>query len=207
MSYLTDDKRRDVKVRILREELDNLNDTITKLNSRKQTVLEDYVLSVNAGDTSAEKLDAPEELLKRKNDIKENIATYRAELGRYNDKKSQDMAELENVRKSKKSVELNISRYEEIAVVNERVTAGYVTLKQLTEKLKAAEAQIIECADYLDKIREDYIKADEYKTNVDNQYSELVSVWENTVSHFTMRALIIIMMKRIRLTLTNLPLR
>ena len=40
------------------------------------------------------------------------------------------------------------------------------------------------CADYLDKIREDYIKADEYKTNVDNQYSELVSVWENTVSHF-----------------------
>lgn len=66
MSYLTDDKRRDVKVRILREELDNLNDTITKLNSRKQTVLEDYVLSVNAGDTSAEKLDAPEELLKRK---------------------------------------------------------------------------------------------------------------------------------------------
>lgn len=68
MSYLTDDKRRDVKVRILREELDNLNDTITKLNSRKQTVLEDYVLSVNAGDTSAEKLDAPEELLKRKNE-------------------------------------------------------------------------------------------------------------------------------------------
>ena len=128
MSYLTDDKRRDVKVRILREELDNLNDTITKLNSRKQTVLEDYVLSVNAGDTSAEKLDAPEELLKRKNDIKENIATFRAELGRYNDKKSQDMAELENVRKSKKSVELNISRYEEIAVVNERVTAVYVTL-------------------------------------------------------------------------------
>ena len=184
ISYLTDDKKRDVKVRILREELDNLNDTITKLNSRKQTVLEDYVLSVNAGDTSAEKLDAPEELLKRKNDIKENIATYRAELGQYNDKKSQDMAELENVRKSKKSVELNISRYEEIAVVNERVTAGYVTLKQLTEKLKAAEAQIIECADYLDKIREDYIKADEYKTNVDNQYSELVSVWENTVSHF-----------------------
>ena len=59
-----------------------------------------------------------------------------------------------------------------------------MTLKQLTEKLKAAEAQIIECADYLDKIREDYIKADEYKTNVDNQYSELVSVWENTVSHF-----------------------
>lgn len=142
------------------------------------------MLSVNAGDTSAEKLDAPEELLKRKNDIKENITAYRAELGRYNDKKSQDMAELENVRKSKKSVELNISRYEEIAVVNERVTAGYVTLKQLTEKLKAAEAQIIECADYLDKIREDYIKADEYKTNVDNQYSELVSVWENTVSHF-----------------------
>lgn len=184
ISYLTDDKRRDVKVRILREELDNLNDTITKLNSRKQTVLEDYVLSVNAGDTSAEKLDAPEELLKRKNDIKENIAAYRAELGRYNDKKSQDMAELENVRKSKKSVELNISRYEEIAVVNERVTAGYVTLKQLTEQLKSAEAQIIECADYLDKIREDYIKADEYKTNVDNQYSELVSIWENTVSHF-----------------------
>ena len=97
ISYLTDDKRRDVKVRILREELDNLNDTITKLNSRKQTVLEDYVLSVNAGDTSAEKLDAPEELLKRKNDIKENITAYRAELGRYNDKKSQDMAELENV--------------------------------------------------------------------------------------------------------------
>ena len=80
MSYLTDDKRRDVKVRILREELDNLYDTITKLNSRKQSFLEDYVLSVNAGDTSAEKLDAPEELLKRKNDIKENIATYRAEL-------------------------------------------------------------------------------------------------------------------------------
>lgn len=66
ISYLTDDKRRDVKVRILREELDNLNDTITKLNSRKQTVLEDYVLSVNAGDTSAEKLDAPEELLREK---------------------------------------------------------------------------------------------------------------------------------------------
>ena len=87
ISYLTDDKKRDVKVRILREELDNLNDTITKLNSRKQTVLEDYVLSVNAGDTSAEKLDAPEELLKRKNDIKENIATYRAELGQYNEPK------------------------------------------------------------------------------------------------------------------------
>lgn len=117
------------------------------------------------------------------------------------------MAELENVRKSKKSVELNISRYEEIAVVNERVTAGYVTLKQLTEKLKAAEAQIIECADYLDKIREDYIKADEYKTNVDNQYSELVSVWEIQCRIFTMRALIIIMMKRDRLILMNLSLR
>lgn len=52
------------------------------------------MLSVNAGDTSAEKLDAPEELLKRKNDIKENITAYRAELGRYNDKKSQDMQNL-----------------------------------------------------------------------------------------------------------------
>ena len=83
-----------------------------------------------------------------------------------------------------------------------------MTLKQLTEKLKAAEAQIIECADYLDKIREDYIKADEYKTNVDNQYSELVSVLgKYSVAFFTMRALIIIMMERIRLTLTNLPLR
>ena len=180
ISYLTDDKRRDVKVRILREELDNLNDTITKLNSRKQTVLEDYVLSVNAGDTSAEKLDAPEELLKRKNDIKENIAAYRAELGRYNDKKSQDMAELENVRKSKKSVELNISRYEEIAVVNERVTAGYVTLKQLTEQLKSAEAQIIECADYLDKEPDTELDIEMVFSNRDKVYQWLAFVY-NTI--------------------------
>lgn len=117
------------------------------------------------------------------------------------------MAELENVRKSKKSVELNISRYEEIAVVNERVTAGYVTLKQLTEQLKSAEAQIIECADYLDKIREDYIKADEYKTNVDNQYSELVSIWEIQCRIFTMRVRLPVMMKRDRLILMNLSLR
>lgn len=99
-------------------------------------------------------------------------------------KKEADTEKLDTLEKQKAMLAKQAEGLKAIVSVNADIAENYEQLKLYNEKLARAERSIIECAASLDGAGEEYIKASEYKNNVDSRYEELVYNWENIFSAF-----------------------
>ncbi len=185
MDFLRDDAKRNVEIMTASEELDNINVSMQKLSERKQIVWEDYTFVVKyeaiAGNAHIKAVEnAKDEFA----NVEEQLSKIVGGTDAYKEKKQTDTAKLDDFRKQSEKLAKQIEGLKNIVALYEEVSEEQSQLKIYNDKLAKAERTIIECAAHLDKMREEYIKANEYKDNADKRYTELVYNWENNFSKF-----------------------
>ena len=102
----------------------------------------------------------------------------------YKEKKAEDANKLENLKKQLDSALGQAEGLKKISDLYAEISEERNSLKAYNDKLVKAERAIIGYAAQLDKLREDYLRINEYKDNVDKKYTELVYNWENIFSKY-----------------------
>ena len=102
----------------------------------------------------------------------------------YKEKKAEDANKLENLKKQLDSALGQAEGLKKISDLYAEISEERNSLKAYNDKLAKAERAIIGYAAQLDKSREEYIRINEYKDNVDKKYTELVYNWENIFSKY-----------------------
>ena len=102
----------------------------------------------------------------------------------YKEKKAEDANKLENLKKQLDSALGQAEGLKKISDLYAEISEERNSLKAYNDKLARAERAIIGYAAQLDKSREEYLRINEYKDNVDKKYTELVYNWENIFSKY-----------------------
>ena len=185
MSFLRDDTKRRLEIKTAKEELDNLNEDMQKLEGRKQIVWEDYTFVVKyeaiAGNTHTKAVENAKQEL---NQVIEQLSQVDGSIDRYKEKKAEDANKLENLKKQLDSALGQAEGLKKISDLYAEISEERNSLKAYNDKLAKAERAIIGYAAQLDKSREEYLRINEYKDNVDKKYTELVYNWENIFSKY-----------------------
>ena len=185
MSFLRDDTKRRLEIKTAKEELDNLNEDMQKLNGRKQIVWEDYTFVVKyeaiSGNTHTK---AVENARQELDQVIEQLSQVDGSIDIYKEKKAEDANKLENLKKQLDSALGQAEGLKKISDLYAEISEERNSLKAYNDKLVKAERAIIGYAAQLDKLREDYLRINEYKDNVDKKYTELVYNWENIFSKY-----------------------
>lgn len=185
MSFLRDDTKRRLEIKTAQEELDNLNEDMQKLNGRKQIVWEDYTFVVKyeaiSGNTHTK---AVENARQELDQVIEQLSHVDGSIDIYKEKKAEDANKLENLKKQLDSALGQAEGLKKISDLYAEISEERNSLKAYNDKLAKAERAIIGYAAQLDKSREEYLRINEYKDNVDKKYTELVYNWENIFSKY-----------------------
>lgn len=185
MSFLRDDTKRRLEIKTAKEELDNLNEDMQKLEGRKQIVWEDYTFVVKyeaiSGNTHTK---AVENARQELDQVIEQLSQVDGSIDIYKEKKAEDANKLENLKKQLDSALGQAEGLKKISDLYAEISEERNSLKAYNDKLVKAERAIIGYAAQLDKLREDYLRINEYKDNVDKKYTELVYNWENIFSKY-----------------------
>ena len=185
MSFLRDDTKRRLEIKTAKEELDNLNEDMQKLNGRKQIVWEDYTFVVKyeaiSGNTHTK---AVENARQELDQVIEQLSQVDGSIDIYKEKKAEDANKLENLKKQLDSALGQAEGLKKISDLYAEIAEERNSLKAYNDKLAKAERAIIGYAAQLDKSREEYLRINEYKDNVDKKYTELVYNWENIFSKY-----------------------
>ena len=185
MSFLRDDTKRRLEIKTAKEELDNLNEDMHKLNGRKQIVWEDYTFVVKyeaiSGNTHTK---AVENARQELDQVIEQLSQVDGSIDIYKEKKAEDANKLENLKKQLDSALGQAEGLKKISDLYAEISEERNSLKAYNDKLAKAERAIIGYAAQLDKSREEYLRINEYKDNVDKKYTELVYNWENIFSKY-----------------------
>lgn len=185
MSFLRDDTKRRLEIKTAKEELDNLNEDMQKLEGRKQIVWEDYTFVVKyeaiSGNTHTK---AVENARQELDQVIEQLSHVDGSIDIYKEKKAEDANKLENLKKQLDSALGQAEGLKKISDLYAEISEERNSLKAYNDKLAKAERTIIGYAAQLDKSREDYLRINEYKDNVDKKYTELVYNWENIFSKY-----------------------
>lgn len=185
MSFLRDDMKRRLEIKTAQEELDNLNEDMQKLNGRKQIVWEDYTFVVKyeaiSGNTHTK---AVENARQELDQVIEQLSHVDGSIDIYKEKKAEDANKLENLKKQLDSALGQAEGLKKISDLYAEISEERNSLKAYNDKLAKAERAIIGYAAQLDKSREEYLRINEYKDNVDKKYTELVYNWENIFSKY-----------------------
>ena len=185
MSFLRDDTKRRLEIKTAQEELDNLNEDMHKLNGRKQIVWEDYTFVVKyeaiSGNTHTK---AVENARQELDQVIEQLSQVDGSIDIYKEKKAEDANKLENLKKQLDSALGQAEGLKKISDLYAEISEERNSLKAYNDKLAKAERAIIGYAAQLDKSREEYLRINEYKDNVDKKYTELVYNWENIFSKY-----------------------
>ena len=185
MSFLRDDTKRRLEIKTAKEELDNLNEDMQKLNGRKQIVWEDYTFVVKyeaiSGNTHTK---AVENARQELDQVIEQLSQVDGSIDIYKEKKAEDANKLENLKKQLDSALGQAEGLKKISDLYVEISEERNSLKAYNDKLAKAERAIIGYAAQLDKSREEYLRINEYKDNVDKKYTELVYNWENIFSKY-----------------------
>ena len=185
MSFLRDDTKRRLEIKTAKEELDNLNEDMQKLEGRKQIVWEDYTFVVKyeaiSGNTHTK---AVENARQELDQVIEQLSQVDGSIDIYKEKKAEDANKLENLKKQLDSALGQAEGLKKISDLYAEISEERNSLKAYNDKLARAERAIIGYAAQLDKSREEYLRINEYKDNVDKKYTELVYNWENIFSKY-----------------------
>jgi len=185
MSFLRDDTKRRLEIKTANEELDNLNEDMQKLEGRKQIVWEDYTFVVKyeaiSGNTHTK---AVENARQELDQVIEQLSQVDGSIDIYKEKKAEDANKLENLKKQLDSALGQAEGLKKISDLYAEISEERNSLKAYNDKLAKAERAIIGYAAQLDKSREEYLRINEYKDNVDKKYTELVYNWENIFSKY-----------------------
>ena len=185
MSFLRDDTKRRLEIKTAKEELDNLNEDMQKLEGRKQIVWEDYTFVVKyeaiSGNTHTK---AVENARQELDQVIEQLSQVDGSIDIYKEKKAEDANKLENLKKQLDSALGQAEGLKKISDLYAEISEERNSLKAYNDKLAEAERAIIGYAAQLDKSREEYLRINEYKDNVDKKYTELVYNWENIFSKY-----------------------
>ena len=185
MSFLRDDTKRRLEIKTAQEELDNLNEDMHKLEGRKQIVWEDYTFVVKyeaiSGNTHTK---AVENARQELDQVIEQLSQVDGSIDIYKEKKAEDANKLENLKKQLDSALGQAEGLKKISDLYAEISEERNSLKAYNDKLAKAERAIIGYAAQLDKSREEYLRINEYKDNVDKKYTELVYNWENIFSKY-----------------------
>ena len=185
MSFLRDDTKRRFEIKTAQEELDNLNEDMQKLEGRKQIVWEDYTFVVKyeaiSGNTHTK---AVENARQELDQVIEQLSQVDGSIDIYKEKKAEDANKLENLKKQLDSALGQAEGLKKISDLYAEISEERNSLKAYNDKLAKAERAIIGYAAQLDKSREEYLRINEYKDNVDKKYTELVYNWENIFSKY-----------------------
>ena len=185
MSFLRDDTKRRLEIKTAKEELDNLNEDMQKLEGRKQIVWEDYTFVVKyeaiSGNTHTK---AVENARQELDQVIEQLSHVDGSIDIYKEKKAEDANKLENLKKQLDSALGQAEGLKKISDLYAEISEERNSLKAYNDKLAKAERAIIGYAAQLDKSREEYLRINEYKDNVDKKYTELVYNWENIFSKY-----------------------
>ena len=185
MSFLRDDTKRRLEIKTAQEELDNLNEDMQKLEGRKQIVWEDYTFVVKyeaiSGNTHTK---AVENARQELDQVIEQLSQVDGSIDIYKEKKAEDANKLENLKKQLDSALGQAEGLKKISDLYAEISEERNSLKAYNDKLAKAERAIIGYAAQLDKSREEYLRINEYKDNVDKKYTELVYNWENIFSKY-----------------------
>ena len=185
MSFLRDDTKRRLEIKTAKEELENLNEDMQKLNGRKQIVWEDYTFVVKyeaiPGNTHTK---AVENARQELDQVIEQLSQVDGSIDIYKEKKAEDANKLENLKKQLDSALGQAEGLKKISDLYAEISEERNSLKAYNDKLAKAERAIIGYAAQLDKSREEYLRINEYKDNVDKKYTELVYNWENIFSKY-----------------------
>ena len=185
MSFLRDDTKRRLEIKTAQEELDNLNEDMHKLNGRKQIVWEDYTFVVKyeaiSGNTHTKAVENERQELDQ---VIEQLSQVDGSIDIYKEKKAEDANKLENLKKQLDSALGQAEGLKKISDLYAEISEERNSLKAYNDKLAKAERAIIGYAAQLDKSREEYLRINEYKDNVDKKYTELVYNWENIFSKY-----------------------
>lgn len=185
MSFLRDDTKRRLEIKTAKEELDNLNEDMQKLEGRKQIVWEDYTFVVKyeaiSGNTHTK---AVENARQELDQVIEQLSQVDGSIDIYKGKKAEDANKLENLKKQLDSALGQAEGLKKISDLYAEISEERNSLKAYNDKLAKAERAIIGYAAQLDKSREEYLRINEYKDNVDKKYTELVYNWENIFSKY-----------------------
>lgn len=185
MSFLRDDTKRRLEIKTAKEELDNLNEDMQKLEGRKQIVWEDYTFVVKyeaiSGNTHTKTVENARQELDQ---VIEQLSQVDGSIDIYKEKKAEDANKLENLKKQLDSALGQAEGLKKISDLYAEISEERNSLKAYNDKLAKAERAIIGYAAQLDKSREEYLRINEYKDNVDKKYTELVYNWENIFSKY-----------------------
>ena len=185
MSFLRDDTKRRLEIKTAQEELDNLNEDMQKLEGRKQIVWEDYTFVVKyeaiSGNTHTK---AVENARQELDQVIEQLSQVDGSIDIYKEKKAEDANKLEDLKKQLDGALGQAEGLKKISDLYAEISEERNSLKAYNDKLAKAERAIIGYAAQLDKSREEYLRINEYKDNVDKKYTELVYNWENIFSKY-----------------------
>ena len=185
MSFLRDDTKRRLEIKTAQEELENLNEDMQKLEGRKQIVWEDYTFVVKyeaiSGNTHTK---AVENARQELDQVIEQLSQVDGSIDIYKEKKAEDANKLEDLKKQLDSALGQAEGLKKISDLYAEISEERNSLKAYNDKLAKAERAIIGYAAQLDKSREEYLRINEYKDNVDKKYTELVYNWENIFSKY-----------------------
>lgn len=185
MSFLRDDTKRRLEIKTAQEELDNLNEDMQKLEGRKQIVWEDYTFVVKYEAISGNiHTKAVENARQELDQVIEQLSQVDGSIDIYKEKKAEDANKLENLKKQLDSALGQAEGLKKISDLYAEISEERNSLKAYNDKLAKAERAIIGYAAQLDKSREEYLRINEYKDNVDKKYTELVYNWENIFSKY-----------------------
>lgn len=185
MNFLTDAAKKEAELKRVEDELDNISADMHKLDGRKQMIWEDYTFAVKYESAlesvpEADIKEAEQEL----SDITEKLNKCHSEHEEYKNKKAADTEKIEKFGHKLEELKKQADGLKKIADVYADISCDYDKLTSYNDRLAKAERAIIEYAAYLDKAREEYIKAGGYKDSADSRYTELVYNWENNFSKF-----------------------
>ena len=156
-----------------------------KLEGRKQIVWEDYTFVVKyeaiSGNTHTK---AVENARQELDQVIEQLSQVDGSIDIYKEKKAEDANKLENLKKQLDSALGQAEGLKKISDLYAEISEERNSLKAYNDKLAKAERAIIGYAAQLDKSREEYLRINEYKDNVDKKYTELVYNWENIFSKY-----------------------
>lgn len=186
MAYLKDNSIREKEVASIQEEIEDVKIVLEKLNDKKSAVWEDY-LFITKYELLLDNINKEETVSSIKENIektKDNLQKITYDVNVLKETKAEDEKHLQELLVKEEELKKEADGIKKICDMNGRLMTQYAKLKDYNQKLEESERIIIECAETLDLLREEYINADEYKNNIDRRYTELNDNWENKFAAF-----------------------
>ncbi len=185
MDFIRDAQKREAELRAASEELDNISTDMHRLESRKQTIWEDYIFVVRYETILDNAQKAPaDEVRQELDNLAEEYTKAHTATQEYGSKKEAAADMLKEYEGKLEELNKRATELKKVADAYLELTEYRGQLTVYNDRISEAERRVLECAAQLDGQREEYIKADERKAAADKKYAELVNNWENNFLEF-----------------------